>query len=85
MSDNPKIPANDDDAMQDQTGKGGGGESGGGAYPNPHTGKEERGGNPGDFQGGQSENRYFGSDAAAGNAAKGAKRDRLASDEDTGE
>lgn len=39
-------------------GKSGGGESGGGAYPNPHTGKEEREG--GDFEGGQSEKGYYG-------------------------
>lgn len=39
--------------------KSGGGESGGGAYPNPHTGKEERG-EGGDFDGGQSEKSYYG-------------------------
>jgi hypothetical protein len=36
-----------------------GGDSGGGAYPNPHTGKEERG-DSGDFGGGQSEQGYYG-------------------------
>lgn len=35
------------------------GESGGGAYPNPHTGKEQEG-RGGDWQGGQSEKGYFG-------------------------
>ena len=35
------------------------GQSGGGAYPNPHEGKSE-----GEFHGGQSEPRYFGPDAA---------------------
>lgn len=36
-----------------------GGESGGGAYPNPHTGKEDRG-EGGDFDGGQSVQGYYG-------------------------
>ena len=36
------------------------GESGGGAYPNPHTGKEERG-EGSEWQGGQSEIGYHGS------------------------
>jgi hypothetical protein len=36
-----------------------GGESGGGAYPNPHSGKEERG-EGGGFGGGQSEQCYYG-------------------------
>ena len=40
-------------------GKSGGGESGGGAYPNPHTGKEARG-ESGGFDGGQSEQGYYG-------------------------
>jgi hypothetical protein len=40
-------------------GKSGGSESGGGAYPNPHTGKEERG-ESGDFDGGQSGKGYYG-------------------------
>jgi hypothetical protein len=40
-------------------GKSGGSESAGGAYPNPHTGKEERG-ESGGFGGGQSEAGYYG-------------------------
>jgi hypothetical protein len=36
-----------------------GGESGGGGYENPHTGKEARG-ESGDFDGGQSEQAYHG-------------------------
>ena len=32
------------------------GESGGGAYPNPHSGKEKSG----DFKGGQSDQAYYG-------------------------
>jgi hypothetical protein len=32
------------------------GESGGGAYPNPHSGKEK----PGGFKGGQSDQAYYG-------------------------
>jgi hypothetical protein len=40
-------------------GKSGGSESAGGAYPNPHTGKEGRG-ESGDFDGGQSEKGYYG-------------------------
>lgn len=43
----------------DTHGRGGGGESGGGTYDNPHTGKEARG-ESGDFQGGQSVRGYFG-------------------------
>ena len=46
-------------------GRGSGGESGGGAYPNPHTGKEERGESEG-FRGGQSEPDYFGGDQLDG-------------------
>lgn len=82
MVDEAQTPTNDDDAMMDQTGKGGGGESGGGAYPNPHTGKEKRGGSATPFKGGQSDNRYFGSKDAQGNSAKHAGRDKLASDDD---
>lgn len=69
-----------DDDMESLTGKGGGGESGGGAYPNPHTGKQERGEQRGFVEGGQSENRYFGPRHAAGNSAKKADRDGLAED-----
>jgi hypothetical protein len=36
-----------------------GGESGGGSYSNPHSGKEDRG-ESGNFGGGQSENDYYG-------------------------
>jgi len=43
----------------DQTTERGGGESQGGAYPNPHTGKEEAGKSEG-FHGGQSETAYHG-------------------------
>lgn len=41
----------------------GGGESGGGAYPNPHTGKEESADGPGTFggHGGQTDIAYHGS------------------------
>jgi hypothetical protein len=45
-----------------------GGESGGGAYPNPHTGKEERG-EGGTFEGGQSEQTYYGGGKIAGEEA----------------
>jgi hypothetical protein len=40
-------------------GRTGGGESGGGGYPNPHTGKEARG-ESGGFEGGQSMKGYYG-------------------------
>lgn len=84
MPDTTRNTANDDalsDEMKDLTGKSGGGESGGGAYPNPHTGKEQREGKKQRFDGGQSDNRYFGPRDAAGNSAKGAGRDRIAGDE----
>lgn len=68
--------------MKQLTGKGGAGESGGGAYPNPHTGKEKRGEKRGFIEGGQSENRYYGPADAQGNSAKGAGRDKLAGDKD---
>ncbi|MFN3818217.1 hypothetical protein [Blastomonas sp.] len=91
MVDQSRTPANDhandhvnedaiSDTMKDQTGKGGAGESGGGAYPNPHTGKEKNGGSDTPFEGGQSENRYFGPKDAQGNSAKHADRGGLASD-----
>jgi len=44
-------------AKEPGTGRGPGGESGGGAYPNPHTGK----GGTGEFHGGQSGSGYHGS------------------------
>lgn len=84
MADKRNPPADGDapDEMEQLTGKGGVGESGGGAYPNPHTGKSERSEKRGFVEGGQSENRYFGPDHAQGNAAKGAGRDNLAADPD---
>ncbi|WP_152414575.1 hypothetical protein [Blastomonas sp. AAP53] len=80
-----RNPADDGASSQDMeqlTGKGGAGESGGGAYPNPHTGKEKRGEKRGFIEGGQSENRYYGPKDAQGNSAKGAGRDDLADDKD---
>jgi len=52
----------------DTHGRSSGGDSGGGAYPNPHTGKEERGESEG-FGGGQSEQRYYGGGKLAGEEA----------------
>jgi hypothetical protein len=52
----------------DTHGRSKGGESGGGAYPNPHTGKEERG-EGGDFGGGQSETGYYGGGNIGGKEA----------------
>jgi hypothetical protein len=49
-------------------GKSRGSESAGGAYPNPHTGKEERG-ESGDFDGGQSEQGYYGGSQLDGEEA----------------
>ncbi|MEN2787271.1 hypothetical protein ACFOKI_05080 [Sphingomonas qilianensis] len=54
-----------DDATQ---GRSIGGESGGGSYDNPHTGKEARG-ESGDYQGGQSVQGYFGPGQADGEKA----------------
>jgi hypothetical protein len=68
--------------MEALTGKGGAGESGGGAYPNPHTGKQERGEKRGFVEGGQSDNRYFGPRHATANSAKKADRDDVAADTD---
>lgn len=75
MSDQAKV--------ERQTGRKGGGDSGGGAYPNPHTGKE--GDKADGFQGhgGQSEMEYHGTgqlgeDKVGSNAnapAKGTKPD----------
>lgn len=48
---------NDLAADSDTLAKDGPGESGGGAYPNPHTGKK-----PGGFSGGQTEKPYSGPD-----------------------
>ena len=52
----------------DTHGCNGSGESGGGAYPNPHTGKEERG-EGGGFEGGQSVKGYYGSGVLDGKEA----------------
>jgi hypothetical protein len=56
--DSPKLHS---DGVSDAGthGKSSGSESGGGAYPNPHTGKEARG-ESGGFDGGQSEQGYYG-------------------------
>lgn len=78
MADKTRIP----DDKTKLAGKGGAGESGGGPYPNPHTGKQERGEKRGFIEGGQSENRYYGPKDAQANAAKGASRDELAGDKD---
>ena len=75
MSD-PKKP-------EKTTGATGGGQSGGGAYPNPHTGKEGAGKDGFFGSGGQSEQEYHGTghlgkDTVDGNAnapAKGTKPD----------
>ena len=72
----------DDDATA-LTGKGGAGESGGGAYPNPHTGKQKDDASHGSFDGGQTERRYFGPEDAAANSAEGAQRDHLAGKSDS--
>lgn len=48
--------------------RGGGGESGGGSYANPHTGKEERGESHG-FEGGQSGRDYYGPGQLGGEKA----------------
>lgn len=82
QSDKSQGEKPDDADMESLTGKGGAGESGGGAYPNPHTGKQERGEKRGFVEGGESENRYFGPRHAAANAAKKADRDDLAEDSD---
>lgn len=79
---NPADDAASSDDMKQITGKGGAGESGGGAYPNPHTGKELRGGKRGTFQGGQSDNTYYGPQDAQANSAKGAQRKGLPDDKD---
>ena len=73
----------DHDKIERRTGREGGGESAGGAYPNPHTGKE--GGKTDGFQGhgGSSEMEYhgkgrLGEQEVGGNAnapAKGTKPD----------
>ncbi len=57
--DSPKLHS---DGVSDVTshGRTPGGESGGGGYENPHTGKEE-GGESGNFEGGQSVRDYHGS------------------------
>jgi hypothetical protein len=85
MTYKPENPSPDNQAGDDMkalTGKGGAGESGGGAYPNPHTGKQERGEKRGFVEGGQSDNRYYGPSDAAGNSAKKAGRDDLAEESD---
>ena len=50
------------DKLLKMNGRSGGGDSGGGAYPNPHTGKEGSGGKEGYMgHGGQTEMPYHGS------------------------
>jgi hypothetical protein len=58
-----------DDKMQ---GRSGGGDSGGGAYPNPHSGKEEEGGTDGYMgHGGQSGMPYHGKGRLGGDKVGG--------------
>jgi hypothetical protein len=57
-------------------GKGGGGESGGAAYSNRHTGEEARG-ESGGFDGGQSEQGYYGGGKLDGKEAPTKTRIRL--------
>lgn len=52
----------------DTHGRNAGGESGGGGYPNPHTGKEARGESEG-FEGGQSGRDYHGPGQLGGEKA----------------
>ena len=52
------------------------GQSGGGAYPNPHSGKEEEGG----FHGGQSDPRYFGDGEPGADSA--AERENAVNEDD---
>ena len=65
------------------SGRGGGGESGGGAYPNPHRGK--KGGNDGFLgHGGQSEQPYYGGDQLGKRKLGGGKNVNSASKKDDG-
>jgi hypothetical protein len=72
----PDAKASSDDRKA-QTGRGGAGEPGSGAYPDPHTGKELRGEKRGFIEGGQSENRNDGPKHAEGHAARNATRNGL--------
>jgi hypothetical protein len=66
--DNPKswgksgdLSRRDPDAQESFNGSTGGGQAGGGAYPNPHTGKEGEGNREGYMgHGGQTEQPYYG-------------------------
>jgi hypothetical protein len=59
MDENDKKPVSDGSDAGKMNGRSGGGDSGGGAYPNPHTGKE---GGRGGFMdhGGQTDPAYHG-------------------------
>jgi hypothetical protein len=56
------VSREDPDRIESMNGASGGGQSGGGAYPNPHTGKEGKGENKEGYMGhgGQSEMPYHG-------------------------
>lgn len=56
------------DGKERLSGREGGGDSGGGAYPNPHTGKEGGGGDREGFlgHGGQSKMEYYGTGRLGG-------------------
>lgn len=54
-----KKPMPESEVASRRGGKGQAGESGGGPYPNPHSGKDEDG-RSGQFKGGQSNQAYYG-------------------------
>ncbi len=61
------LARRDPTARDEYQGRSGGGDSGGGAYPNPHTGKEGEAGNEGWMgHGGESDINYFGTGRLGG-------------------
>ena len=61
--------AGDPEAKDEYSGRSGGGDSGGGAYPNPHQGKKPKGGFLG--HGGQTEMAYHGKGQLGDQAVEG--------------
>lgn len=84
---NPSEPktSSDPDTQERFGGSTGGGQAGGGAYPNPHTGKEGKGDRDGYMgHGGQTEQPYHGPGQLGGDDEEGGNANSATRDQGSG-